>query len=77
MAPYFTFNPQLKSYMFMPESQIFDPYPPLIKQIVATTFYEIFDGYYNVTLQFNLKIKKLKGLDPWYFKFLMQKNNNT
>jgi hypothetical protein len=77
MAPYFTFNPLLKLYMFMPESQIFDSYSPLIKQIVATTFYEIFDGYYHVTLQFNLKIKKPKGLDPWYLNFLKQENNNT
>jgi hypothetical protein len=77
MFPYFTFNPLLKLYMFMPDYQIFDSYSIEVKQIVATTFYEIFDGYFNVTLQFDLIIKKPNGVDPRFLKKLEQINNNT
>ncbi len=77
MNPYFTFSSDMKSYYFIPGYEIFDSYPRWEKELNATTFYDIFDGYYHVILSFNVTIKRPKGLDPKFLAFLYKENNNT
>jgi hypothetical protein len=64
MNPYFTFSSVMKSYYFAPGNEIFDNYPKWVKKLDATTFYDIFDGYYHVILSFNVTVKRPKGVDP-------------
>jgi hypothetical protein len=54
----------MKSYYFAPGNEIFDNYPKWVKKLDATTFYDIFDGYYHVILSFNVTVKRPKGVDP-------------
>jgi hypothetical protein len=56
MTPYFSFNPLNKYYNFMPGPEIFFNSNLLIETRNATTFYDIFDGYYHVTLKFNITV---------------------
>jgi hypothetical protein len=77
MWPYFIFNPILKIYMFFPDGDIYYYYPTHPETINITTFYEIFDGFYHVVLNFNITVMKLKGLNPLYLKYLLTINDNT
>jgi hypothetical protein len=45
--------------------------------MTATTFYDIFDGFYHVILNFNVTIKKPKDVDPKYLRWILKENNNT
>ena len=77
MIPFFSFNPLSKMYMFYPDQIMFALYPSHVKTINVTTFYEIFDGFHHVTLNFNFTILKPRGVDPRYLNRLKQANNNT
>jgi hypothetical protein len=50
MDPYYSFNPALKEYMFLPGAEIFSPFPTFVDKIVTSSFYEIFDGFHHVSL---------------------------
>lgn len=45
--------------------------------MVATTFYDIFDGFYHVTLSFNVTIIRPDSVNSKYLAFLKKANNNT
>ncbi len=56
MIPYYSYNSLKKSFTFMPEIEIFEL--QMIKaDIIARVYYNISDGFYNVTLNFNVTIK--------------------
>jgi hypothetical protein len=61
----------------MPGPEIFLNKHLMIETINATTFYDIFDGYYNVTLKFNVTVKRVYPFNPKFILLLLRKENNT
>ena len=62
MMPYFSFNPISKIFTFLPDEAIFSTYPATVKNLNYIAFYEIFDGYFYVTLKFKIFLKRLRGI---------------
>jgi hypothetical protein len=77
MIPYSIFSPVSNNYIFVPKDDIFYLYPPKIDSVIVTTFYDIFDGYYNISYKFNVTIPRPPPINPKYLKYLKTENNNT
>ncbi len=63
--------------MFFPEQELFSFYPYGTKEVIVTTFYDIFDGYYHVTLKLNVTVTRNLGIEANFLKYLRVENNNT
>ena len=56
-------------FTFFPGEDIFSGYPIAQKTLNYIVFYEIFDGFFHVTLKFDIIIQRLPfNLDPKYLK---------
>lgn len=77
MSPYTIYNPLTKTFIFVPASDIFDHESKYTTTVNYLVFYDIFDGYYHVSLKFILSVTRPSGIRPAQLKFLKVENNNT
>ena len=77
MEPYYTYNQIMNTYRLFPGPDIFMMYSKYVESIDYTAYYDIFDGYYNVTLKFKITVKRPKGITPVQLKYLTTVNNNN